>query len=49
MDSNQDKIVALLRETHLTTFKEIERLNLRIAELQAHLANSLQHEPTDSR
>lgn len=36
MDSNQEKIVALLREVHLIAIKEIERLNLRIAELEAH-------------
>ncbi len=34
MDSNQAKIIELLREVHLIAFKEIERLNLRIAELE---------------
>ena len=33
MDNNQARIVDLLREVHLIAFKEIERLNLRIAEL----------------
>jgi len=35
MDPNQTKIVELLREIHLIAFKEIERLNLRIAELES--------------
>jgi predicted DNA-binding transcriptional regulator AlpA len=34
MDANQTKIIELLREVHLIAFKEIERLNLRIAELE---------------
>ena len=34
MDANQSRIIELLREVHLLAFKEIERLNLRIAELQ---------------
>ena len=34
MDPNQTKIIELLREVHLIAFKEIERLNLRIAELE---------------
>jgi predicted DNA-binding transcriptional regulator AlpA len=34
MDTNQTRIVELLREVHLIAFKEIERLNLRIAELE---------------
>jgi len=34
MDPNQTKITELLREVHLIAFKEIERLNLRIAELE---------------
>lgn len=34
MDPNQAKIVELLREVHAITVKEIERLNLRIAELE---------------
>jgi len=37
MDSNQAKIVELLREVHLIAFKEIERLNLRIAELESQI------------
>jgi len=35
MDTNQAKIVELLREVHVLAFKEIERLNLRIAELES--------------
>ena len=34
MDANQNKIIELLREVHLIAFKEIERLNMRIAELE---------------
>lgn len=33
MDSNQARTIELLLEVHLIAFKEIERLNLRIAEL----------------
>ena len=35
MDSNQTKIIELLREVHLLAFKEIERLNLRISEFES--------------
>ena len=35
MDTNQNKIIDLLREFHLIAFKEIELLNLRIAELES--------------
>jgi predicted DNA-binding transcriptional regulator AlpA len=34
MDATQTKIIELLREVHVLAFKEIERLNLRIAELE---------------
>ena len=34
MDSNQSRITDLLREAHLIAFKEIERLNMRILELE---------------
>ena len=34
MDTTQAKIIELLREVHLLAFKEIERLNLRVAELE---------------
>jgi len=34
MDSTQAKIVELFREIHLLALREIERLNLRIAELE---------------
>lgn len=37
MDIHQQKIADFLREVHLIAFKEIERLNLRIAELQNHV------------
>ena len=35
MDQNQTKIIELLREVHLLAMKEMERLNLRIAELES--------------
>jgi hypothetical protein len=35
MDTSQTRIIELLREVHLIAFKEIERLNLRIAELES--------------
>jgi hypothetical protein len=34
MDTSQTRLIELLREVHLQAFKEIERLNLRIAELE---------------
>jgi predicted DNA-binding transcriptional regulator AlpA len=34
MDNNQARTIELLREVHLIAFQEIERLNLRIAELE---------------
>lgn len=34
MDQTQARIIELLREVHLIAFKEIERLNMRIAELE---------------
>ena len=34
MDPNQSHMIELLREVHLIAFKEIERLNLRIVELE---------------
>lgn len=39
MDATQSKIIELLREVHLIAFKEIERLNLRIAELESHVCH----------
>ncbi len=36
MDPTQTKIIELLREVHLIAFKETERLNMRIAELENH-------------
>ena len=35
MDTNQARVIELLREVHLIAFKEIERLNLRIAEYES--------------
>jgi hypothetical protein len=34
LDLTQTKIIELLREVHLIAFKEIERLNMRIVELE---------------
>jgi hypothetical protein len=34
IDSTQSKIIELLREVHLLVIKEVERLNLRITELE---------------
>jgi hypothetical protein len=34
MDNNQTRVIELLREVHLIALKELERLNLRIAELE---------------
>ena len=34
MDPTQAKIIEVLREVHLIAFKEIERLNMRIVELE---------------
>ncbi len=42
MDTNQTRIIELLREVHLIAFKEIERLNLRIAELETGDSQSSQ-------
>jgi hypothetical protein len=42
MDPTQAKIIDLLREVHLIAFKEIERLNLRILELE-----NRQHQPIE--
>jgi predicted DNA-binding transcriptional regulator AlpA len=42
MDSTQAKIIELLREVHLLGLKEIERLNMRVAELE-----NRQHAPPE--
>jgi excisionase family DNA binding protein len=42
MDTNQTRIIELLREVHLIAFKEIERLNLRVAELESTDRRQLQ-------
>ena len=34
MDATQTKVIELLREVHLIALKEIERLNMRIVELE---------------
>ena len=34
MEPNQTRIIELLREVHLLAIKEVERLNLRVAELE---------------
>jgi hypothetical protein len=38
MDTNQTKVIELLREVRVLAFKEIRRLNLRIAELEIRAA-----------
>jgi excisionase family DNA binding protein len=43
MDTNQTRVIELLREVHLIAFKEMERLNLRIAELE-----SQNHQPNQA-
>ena len=52
MDINQERIIELLREVHLIAFKEIERLNLRIAELGSQNRQPLEtprvKRPTDN-
>ena len=42
MDTSQTKLIELLREVHLLAFKEIERLNLRIAELETSVRQSVE-------
>jgi len=42
MDIHQSKVIELLRELHLIAFKEIERLNLRVAELEIHVCQPAQ-------
>jgi hypothetical protein len=42
MDATQTKIIELLREVHLLAIKEVERLNLRILELE-----NRQHQPIE--
>lgn len=44
MDTNQTRIVELLLEVHLIAFKEIERLNLRIAELEGQSRQQIEKE-----
>jgi len=34
IDTNQTRVIERLREVHLIALKEIERLNLRISELE---------------
>lgn len=42
MDATQAKIIELLREVHMLALKEIERLNLRVAELE-----TMNRQPTE--
>ena len=42
MDTNQTRIIELLREAHLIAFKEMERLNLRIIELENQNRQSIE-------
>jgi excisionase family DNA binding protein len=42
MDHSQVKVVELLREVHLIAIKEIDRLNLRIAELENQDSRKIQ-------
>jgi excisionase family DNA binding protein len=44
MDSNQARIIELLREVHLIAFKEIERLNMRVAELESQSRHPIERE-----
>jgi hypothetical protein len=48
MDTNQTRVIELLREVHLIAVKEIERLNLRIAELESQSRRSIEREITTS-
>jgi excisionase family DNA binding protein len=52
MDINQTRVIELLREVHLIAFKEIERLNMRIAELECQDRQPLEtpnvKRPTDN-
>jgi hypothetical protein len=51
MDSNQARIIELLREVHLIALKEIERLNMRIAELENQRRQPIEKpipKPTDT-
>jgi predicted DNA-binding transcriptional regulator AlpA len=43
MDAAQSKIIEILREVHLLALKEIERLNLRIAELEIQNRCPVEH------
>lgn len=46
MDTNQTRVIELLREVHLIAFKEIERLNMRIAELESQAPQPTPKETT---
>jgi predicted DNA-binding transcriptional regulator AlpA len=51
MDTNQARIVELLREVQVMAFKEIERLNLRIVELESQNQRQIEKSfinPTDN-
>jgi excisionase family DNA binding protein len=46
MDTNQARVIELLREVHLIAFNEIERLNMRIAELEGQRRQPIEREIT---
>lgn len=48
MDNNQTRVIELLREAHLIAFKEIERLNLRIVEMEHQNRQPTERPPVDS-
>jgi hypothetical protein len=49
MDPTQAKIIELLREVHLIAFKEIERLNMRIVELENQNRHAAERNPSGHR
>jgi excisionase family DNA binding protein len=48
MDNNQARIIELLREVHLIAFEEMERLNLRIVELENQNRQPIEGPPVKS-
>ena len=46
MNLTQSQIIELLREVHLLAIKEVERLNMRVAELEAQLGQPKMTTPT---
>jgi predicted DNA-binding transcriptional regulator AlpA len=43
MDQTQARVIELLREVHLLAVKEIERLNLKVAELEIRNRQAAEH------